>query len=195
MSAANAHAWPRFGAAPEREAAEARAREEAAARGYAEGLARAEAETKRQRENLAQGLSELTRQVESLGEMQARAVTELALAVTRKLLIAEVRTNPAVLQALVQEALEALEAGIEDVQVLVNPADREPLLAALNGLGEGAPALTLKADPSVPLGGLSVSLGARSVEFDPLSRLESFVEQEVSDGPAGGAPGGTDTAV
>ena len=187
---ADAYAWPRFGAAAEREAAEVKAREEAAARGYAEGMARAEAEAKRQRDALALGLKELTRQIESLGQSQARAVTELAFAVTRKLLIAEFRTSPAVLEALVQEALQALEAGIEQVRVLVNPADREPLLAALERLGTERPSLSLDADPSVPLGGVSVSLGARSVEFDPLARLESFVEQEMTDGAACGPSGG-----
>jgi flagellar assembly protein FliH len=191
----DAYAWPRFGAALKQEAADARVREEAAASGYAEGKARAEAESKRQRDALATGLKNLTRQVESLGEAQARAVTELAFAVTRKLLIAELRTNPAVLTALVAEALQALEAGIDQVQVLVNPLDREPMQQALERLGEGAPALALEADPSVPEGGVSVTLGVKSVEFDPLARLESFAEQEMSDGAACGAARGPYPAV
>lgn len=184
---ADVYAWPRFGAAAEREAAEARALEEATARGYAEGKARAEAEGKRQRDALARSLVELTRQVEVLGETQARAVTELAFAVVRKLLVAELRTNPAVLQSLVETALGALEASLDQVRVLVNPADRDAMVEALERLGDEAPELVLKADPSVPLCGVSVSLGVRSVEFDPLARLESFVVQETSHGASGGA--------
>ena len=193
--ALDAYAWPRFDAVVDHEAELARAREEAAQRGYAEGRARAEAELQRLRDALAQALAGLPEQVERLGEAQSRVVTELAFEVTRKLLIAELRTHPAVLQALVEEALTELEASLEDVRVLVNPADLEPLQAALARLGETAPELALKADPSVPLGGVSVSLGVRSVEFDPLARLESFVEQEVSDGAARGAAGGDRAAL
>ncbi|HEX7036028.1 MAG TPA: FliH/SctL family protein [Pseudomonadales bacterium] len=193
--ALDAYAWPRFDAAVDHEAELRRAREEAAERGYAEGRVRAEAEVKRLRDALAEGLAGLSEQVERIGEAQSRAVTELAFAVARKLLIAELRTNPAVLQALVEEALAALEASLDDVRVLVNPADLEPLQTALTRLGEAAPELTLKADPSVPLGGVSVSLGVRSVEFDPLARLESFVEQEMSDGAARVAAGGDRAAL
>lgn len=193
--AAGAYAWPRFGAGADPEAAAARTREEAAAQGYAEGLARAEAERKNQREALASALAELPHQLERLGDEQVRAVAELAFAVARKLLRAELRTNPAVLEALVHEALTALEAGIEDARVLVCPDDHQPLVEALARLGDEAPSVSPKPDPSVPPGGVSVSLGVRSVEFDPLGRLESFAEQETSDGTGDRAPIGAEPAV
>ena len=177
----SAYAWPSFGAA-DGQTAQARAREEAAARGYAEGKARAEAETKHHREALARALEDLHRRIEDLGEAQARAVTELAFAVARKLLIAELRTNPVVLRGLVDEALRALECDMEHVQVLVNPDDHDTLEAALarGGSGTTLPKLRLEADAAVPPGGVSIALGARSVEFDPLGRLESFLEEEMS---------------
>lgn len=188
--ALDAYAWPRFDAVVDHEAERERARQEAAERGYAEGRARAEAEVRGQREALAKGLASIAQQVERIGAVQSRAVTELAFAVARRLLIAELRTNPNVLQALVEEALTALEVSVDDVRVLVNPADHQPLQAALERVGDAAPVVTLKSDPSVPLGGVSISLGARSVEFDPLARLESFVEQEINDGAARDAAGG-----
>lgn len=184
----SAYAWPSFSSPGGRDA---RAREEAAEQGYADGLARAQAELAGQREALARGIAALAEHVENLGEAQARAVTELALTVTRALLRAELRTNPAVLEALVREALAALEAGLEDVKVLVNPADYDALTATLSGLPEADGIPAPAPDPSVPEGGVSVSLAARSVEFDPLGRLESFVEQEVSDGAVGVPPDGS----
>lgn len=162
-----------------REAIKEQARQE----GYAAGLAQAEAETRGLHQGLRESLEVLSATAARLPTDCAEAMAELALSVVGKLLLVELRTNPKVLEQLVSEALEALKAELNDVQVSLNPED----VAMLSGLDPASrmAAVRLKEDAGVPLGGVSVSRGQQSVEFDPLGRLAAFGDEEVGDGAAG----------
>jgi flagellar biosynthesis/type III secretory pathway protein FliH len=113
----------------------------------------------------------------------SETIVELAMNVVHRLLLVELRTNPSVLETLVSEALEVLNAKLNDVQVLLNPED----YAMLHDRDDASPfaALQLKEDAGVPLGGVSVSRGQQSVEFDPLGRLDAYSDKEFCDGAAG----------
>lgn len=177
MSSASAYAWPRFGVvAEDPRAVAAQLGREAEERGFAEGRARGEAETRQQREALARALQALPAQLERLGEAQADALTEFAFTVARRLLRVELRSNPAAVRALIEEALSALDAELRAVTVVVNPADAAWLTALLEA-EEGEPAPVVQADPAVAAGCVSVSCGARSVDLDPLARLEAFIAE------------------
>jgi len=158
------------------------AREQARQEGYALGLAKAEEETARLHQALQESLATLSATAAQLQTECSEAIVELAMSVVHRLLLVELRANPTVLETLVSEALEVLNAKLNDVQVLLNPED----YAMLHDRDATSPfaAMQLKEDAGVPLGGVSVSRGQQSVEFDPLGRLEAYSDQEYRDGTA-----------
>ncbi len=158
-------------------------KEQARQEGYAAGLAQARAETRRLHQALRESLESLSATAAELPTDSAEAIAELALKVVGKLLLVELRTNPKVLEQLVAEALDVLNAELNDVQVSLNPEDVAMLVERDPSSKMGA--LHLKEDAGVPLGGISVSRGRQSVEFDPLGRLAAYRDEEVGDGAAG----------
>ena len=199
--AENSFAWPSFspmatdfnsqdpeaGAESAREKAREEAREEAREKarqeGYALGLAQAEEETARLHKALQESLATLSATAAQIQTDCSETIVELAMSVVHRLLLVELRANPTVLETLVSEALEVLNAKLNDVQVLLNPED----YAMLHDRDDTSPfaALQLKEDAGVPLGGVSVSRGQQSVEFDPLGRLDAYSDKEYCDGAAG----------
>lgn len=165
------------------EKAQDSAREIAREEGYAVGLAQAEAETGHLHQALQESLAALSATASQLQTDCSEAIAELAMSVVQRLLLVELRTNPAVLETLVSEALEVLGVQLNDVQVLLNPEDFARLHE--HDAASSFAALQLKEDAGVPLGGLSVNRGQQSVEFDPLGRLAGYRDQEFCDGAAG----------
>ncbi|KQN98048.1 MULTISPECIES: FliH/SctL family protein [Stenotrophomonas] len=134
--------------------------EQGQAEGHAEGLAQGQAEVRRlvaQIEGIVDNFSRPLLRLE--GEVVA-ALGELAVRVAGQLLGRAYEAEPALLQELVVEALDAVGGSSRDVEVRLHPDD----IAALAPLLKLAPGQRLSPDPGLSRGDLRVH--AESVRID-----------------------------
>ncbi len=134
--------------------------EQGQAEGHAEGLAQGQAEVRRlvaQIEGIVDNFSRPLLRLE--GEVVA-ALGELAVRVAGQLLGRAYEAEPALLQELVVEALDAVGGSSRDVEVRLHPDD----IAALAPLLKLAPGQRLSPDPGLSRGELRVH--AKSVRID-----------------------------
>jgi flagellar assembly protein FliH len=162
------------------------------ARLLAEGRAQGRAEAAAEREALVAGpLGALARLVAGLTAERAafqreheRELLRLAFAVAHRLLRAELRSNPAVVEGKLRELLGLLEQAAS-YRVLVNPADLAAASALLAAEGRslfGDLPWALKPDPRLPAGAVALEGDAARLESicaDELVRLEQQLEAEL----------------
>lgn len=176
----------------ERQTAWADIRARILAEGREQGRAEAAAAAAAEREGLVAGpLAALTRLVAGLTAERAafqreheREVLRLAFAIAHRLLRAELRSNPAVLEAKLRELLTLLEHAAA-YRVLVNPADLAAVSALLATEGRslfGDLPWALKPDPRLPAGAVALEGDAARLESicgDELAHLEQELEAEL----------------
>jgi len=179
-------------AACERQPAFAELKAHLLAEGRAEGRREAAAAAAIEREALVAGpLAAFERLVAGLAaERRAfqreheRELLRLAFAVARRLLRAELRSNPAVLAGKLRELLGLLDQAAA-YRVLVNPGDLAAAAALLAAEGRGLFGdlpWVLKPDPRLPAGSLALEADAARLESicgDELARLEQQLETEL----------------
>ena len=162
------------------------------AEGRAQGRREEAAAAALEREALISGpLAALARLVAGLSAERAafqreheRELLRLAFAIARRLLRAEMRSNPAVLEGKLRELLALLEQAAA-YRVLVNPADlaaASELLAAEGRTLFGESPWMLKPDPRLPAGAVALEADAARLESicsDELASLEQQLEAEL----------------
>lgn len=162
------------------------------ARILAEGRAQGRQEAAAEQEALIRGpLAALTRLVAGLTAERAafqreheRELLRLSFAVAHRLLRAELRSNPAVVEGKLRELLGLLEQAAS-YRVLVNPADLAAASALLAAEGRtlfGDLPWALKPDPRLPAGAIALEGDAvrlESICADELERLEQQLEVEL----------------
>ncbi|MDH3641309.1 MAG: FliH/SctL family protein [Gammaproteobacteria bacterium] len=181
----NSFAWPSFAnAVADVDAGAEQARQRAHDAGYQAGIEQAQAEQNALRTQLQQSLTALAGACQTLPDNQANAITALTFAVLEALLRVELKSNPALIESLVGEALQELGAELDAVTIHAHPAD----VSWLQGISE----FEVVADDTVVAGGLSVRLPQVSVEFDLLGRLSDLsadVDAHVVPHPSAEDPG------
>lgn len=170
----NAFAWPNFSpSGPDGVAVAEQAKQRGFDAGYQQGLEQAQAEQAAMRAQLEQSVAALAQARETLPGDHAAAITSLAFAVLEALMQVELKSNPALVESLVAEALAELGAELDAVTIHACPGD----VAWLQGVSQ----FEIVADDTVAEGGLSVRLPQVSVEFDLLGRVRELSAPESLD--------------
>ncbi len=136
------------------------ARQEGFEQGHAEGYAQGQAEVRRLVAQIDGILDNFSRPLVRLEDEVVAALGELAVRIAGHLVGRAYEADPALLQALVNEALEAVGGSSRDVEVRLHPDD----IAALAPLLSLAPGQRLSPDSSLSRGDLRVH--AESVRVD-----------------------------
>ena len=136
------------------------ARQEGLEQGHAEGLAQGQAEVRRLVAQIEGILDNFSRPLLRLEGEVVAALGELSVRVAGQLLGRAYQAEPALLQELVNEALEAVGGSSREVEVRLHPDD----IAALAPLLKLAPGQRLSPDPGLSRGDLRVH--AESVRID-----------------------------
>lgn len=136
------------------------ARQEGLEQGHAEGYAQGQAEVRRLVAQIDGILDNFSRPLVRLEDEVVLALSELAVRVAGQLLGRAYEAEPALLQELVNEALEAVGGSSREVEVRLHPDD----IAALAPLLRLAPGQRLSPDPGLSRGDLRVH--AESVRID-----------------------------
>lgn len=134
--------------------------EQGHAEGHAEGLAQGQAEIRRLVAQIEGILDNFSRPLLRLEGEVVAALGELSVRVAGQLLGRAYQAEPALLQELVNEALEAVGGSSREVEVRLHPDD----IAALAPLLKLAPGQRLSPDPGLSRGDLRVH--AESVRID-----------------------------
>jgi len=142
------------------DAARQEGREQGHAEGYADGQAQGQAEVRRLVAQIEGILDNFSRPLLRLEGEVVAALGELAVRVAGQLLGRAYEAEPALLQELVNEALEAVGGSSREVEVRLHPDD----IAALAPLLKLAPGQRLSPDPGLSRGDLRVH--AESVRID-----------------------------
>ncbi|WP_018861316.1 MULTISPECIES: FliH/SctL family protein [unclassified Thioalkalivibrio] len=175
----------RLPTAAEIEAIEDQARQNGFEAGYAEGhaLGKQEAE-KAARAKADKQLRETVAKLESLGrglidplaeaaDQLEPELLELTVAIARKVLAAELKTRPELIEQVLHRALAQLPGRHQEVRVHVHPADRALLEDYAQGLDAGVHWVS---DTKLARGGCRVEAGAALVDASLEHRLQQAVE-------------------
>ena len=152
--------------------------EQGHAEGHAEGLAQGQAEIRRLVAQIEGILDNFSRPLLRLEGEVVAALGELSVRVAGQLLGRAYQAEPALLQELVNEALEAVGGSSREVEVRLHPDD----IAALAPLLKLAPGQRLSPDPGLSRGDLRVH--AESVRIDGTleARLRGALETVLNRG-------------
>ncbi len=150
----------------------------AEARGYRAGVARAE----RELSEAVAGAGALAAQLEAAAPAErtavARWVTDLSLAIARRILGDAISVDPARMVGAVERAI-SVAAGSPDVRVLLHPASVAPVRdawEAAHGPGYLGKRWTFGPDPSVPPGGCLIRYQHGLVDAGLETQLDAIAE-------------------
>lgn len=188
ISGATARAWdlPAVGQAAGRpagpltagrlEAIEEEARESGRAAGHAEGLAAGRAEVVRRAELLDRVLASLAEPVSRIDAQVENELMELVMAIARRLVRREIKTDPGEVIGVVREGIAALPVGERKVTVHLHPEDAR-LVAEVFGAREGAPSCRIVEDPSLTRGGARISTDISVIDATLETRINRVFDR------------------
>lgn len=166
-------AAPALPSAEEIERIRREAREEAYARGHKEGLERGMAEAREQAKRLADALDVLSRPLFELDERVIEEIVTLALTVARQLVRRELRSDPAQIVGVVQQAVAALPVAAQRVRVSLHPEDAATVREVL-GAEQGAGGWEIIEDPTLTRGGCRVETEHSRIDASVEKRLTAI---------------------
>jgi flagellar assembly protein FliH len=134
--------------------------------GYASGHAAALAEQETQRQALNESLNALAARDRTLGAEDQAALLELVRHLIRALLAVELRTNGKVLEQLIADGMQALNA--ERGELLLKVAEVDLAWVAVDGV-------EVAVEEGRQPGCLSLETGRAAIEFDPAARLDGLL--------------------
>lgn len=143
--------------------------------GRREGLQSGEKEVAAQVQRLSQIFNALAEPLNDVDEQVQDELVQLALGVARQVLRRELMTDPAVIVAIVREAIAALPSHAADIQVFLHPEDAA--LVREYTAGTEAPAWRIVEDPALARGGCRISSENSRIDATFESRLAAVVEQ------------------
>jgi flagellar biosynthesis/type III secretory pathway protein FliH len=153
--------------------------EQAGNEGYSDGLKRAQAEIEADRQmaiEQSQSLIEEARKTKiAILDSVENDIVRLAMAIAKKVIVAELSSNPQAIVDIVRQAISFLDNPY-NVRVYVNPADLQYLMDSiasegLTDIGSTDLEIELKADRRISSGGCIVDSGMGSVDAQLESRI------------------------
>lgn len=189
MSGAGALPWqlPAVGQAPggrdtgpltagRLEIIEAEAREAGHAAGYTAGLAAGEAEARRRAALLEDVLASLAGPVRHLDAQVETELLELVMAIARRLIRRELKTDPGEIIGVVREGIAALPIGERQVSVQLHPDDAA-LVREVLGAHEHGPSYRIIDDPSLTRGGARIATDISLIDATVESRVNRVFDR------------------
>lgn len=167
-------------------------RQKAEKEAYAEGLKRAHEEIEADRQlAMQQGQAILEEARQSKLKVFRSSETDmvrLVMAITKKVIATELKTNPAIIISVLQEAIDYLDKP-ENIMVYVNPQDIDTVLEVkdsgnLTDIGSNNTKLDIKSDERVSMGGCLLESDAGSVDAQLETRIasvENAIQEVVAD--------------
>ena len=149
--------------------------------GLEKGLAEGRDEVRHQVRVLKSLIQSLQQPLAAVDQAVEHELTELALAIARRVIDDELRTEPERIVKLVPRAVADLPAGSRDVKVRLNPDDARLLHEHLPD-GDGEATWRLVEDPAIRRGGCKVETPQSSIDATLERRLDAVVEAIFSDG-------------
>jgi len=154
-------------------------REQAGIEGYNEGLKKAQAEIEADRQlamEQSQRLIEEARRTKiAILDSVETDIVHLAMAIARKIIVIELKTNPGAIVDIVRQAISFLD-NPDNVRVYVNPADLQVLLDSivsegLTEIGSRDLEIDVKGDRRISCGGCIVDSSMGSVDAQLEGRM------------------------
>jgi len=159
-------------------------RAQAGMEGYNDGLKRAQAEIEADRqmamEQSQQLIEEARRTKVSILDSAETDILRLVMAIARKVIVAELRTNPQAIVDIVRQAISYLD-NPGNIRVYVNPADLQTLMDAiehegLSEIGSRDLGMEIRADKRIGNGGCIIESNMGSVDAQLEGRIHKVEE-------------------
>lgn len=162
--------------------------------GYADGLAAGELELARRCEQLDQVFAGLAAPVAHLDALVQGEVLELVMAIARRLVRREIKTDPGEIIGVIREGIAALPVGERQVTLHLHPEDAR-LVGQVYGGRDGAPACRIIEDPALTRGGARISTDISVIDATLETRINRVLDRmlggerqvDVADRDGGGA--------
>lgn len=169
--------------------------EEGFAAGRTEGLQQGAEEVQAQAQRLTSLIAALARPLEQLDARVEEELVALAIALVRQLVRRELKTDPGMIVAAIQEAIAVLPAAAREIAVKVHPEDAALLREVYSGpAGAAGPGWRIVETPAVGRGGCIVVTSTAEVDATLERRLAAAIRHifggdRVSDAQADFAEG------
>jgi flagellar assembly protein FliH len=158
------------------ESIEEEARESGRAAGYEEGLAAGRAEVMRRAAQLDRVLASLAQPVSHLDDEVEKELLELVMAITRRLIRRELKTDPGEVIGVVREAIAALPIGERKITVQLHPEDAR-LVKEVFGELDGGPVCRIVEDAAMTRGGARISTEISIIDATLESRINRVFDR------------------
>lgn len=159
------------------ETIEEEARESGRAAGHKEGMAAGQAEVTRRAEQLDRILAGLAQPVSHLDAEVEQELLELVMAVARRLVRRELKTDPGEIIAVVREGIASLPIGERQVTVQLHPDDAGLLRDVFGGRDSSGPACRIVEDPSLTRGGARISTDISIIDATLETRINRVFDR------------------
>ncbi|MBT8137854.1 MAG: flagellar assembly protein FliH [Gammaproteobacteria bacterium] len=150
------------------------AQEEGFQRGRAEGLEAGRQTISQLATRLEQIVSAMQEPLEAADDAVLQQVTNVAIAIARRLVRRELRTNRDEVVGVVREALAVLPLGLTNIRVHLHPEDAR-LVGEVLVPAEGEAAWQIVEDPVISRGGCRISSSTSQVDATVSTRLERVI--------------------
>ncbi|HRP86237.1 MAG TPA: flagellar assembly protein FliH [Gammaproteobacteria bacterium] len=158
------------------ESIEEEARESGRAAGHQEGYAAGQAEVMRRVEQLEQIIAGLAQPVSHLDAEVEQELLEMVMAIARRLIRRELKTNPGEIIGVVREGIASLPIGERKVTLQLHPEDAA-LVRDVFGMNEGGPACRIVEDPSLSRGGARISTDISIIDATLETRISRVFDR------------------
>ncbi len=158
------------------ESIEEEARESGRIAGHAEGYAAGQAEVLRRAQQLDRILASLAQPVSQLDAELEHELLEMVMAIARRLIRRELRTDPGEIVAVVREGIASLPIGERQVTVQLHPDDARLVREAFGGR-ETAPSCRIVDDPSLTRGGARISTDISIIDATLETRINRVFDR------------------
>jgi len=158
------------------ETIEEEARESGRAAGYKEGFAAGQAEVMRRAEQLDSILAGLAQPVSHLDAEVERELLEMVMAIARRLIRRELKSDPGEVIGVVREGIASLPIGERQVTVQLHPDDAG-LVRDIFGGRDSGPACRIIDDPTLTRGGARISTDISIIDATLETRINRVFDR------------------
>ncbi|MBT8423053.1 MAG: flagellar assembly protein FliH [Gammaproteobacteria bacterium] len=148
--------------------------------GQADGLAAGKEATAKVQTQLLEVLQSLQQPLQAADDKVVEKIAALAIAIAKRLVRRELRTDRAEVIGVVREALAVLPVGLPDIRLHLHPEDAK-LVRQMLVPAQGDAAWHIVEDPVISRGGCRISSATSQVDATLESRLENVINSMLGD--------------
>ncbi len=158
------------------EAIEEEARKAGRAAGHADGLQAAQGEIRRRGAQVDALLAGLAAPLERLDAQVEEEILELVMAIARRLVRREIKSDPGEIMAVIREGIAALPVGERAIKLQLHPEDAR-LVEELLGAQDGGPSCRIIRDPAITRGGARISTDISAIDATLETRINRVFDR------------------